>query len=180
MKFTDAVNEGIEKRNWDYLEKWITENSSFTFEFANDSEHTDFPKHIFQEILSFLKRNDFLSSPGASNMLRVIEYDWGMFSDEQKVLLVSCLENAYADLKDALAWFIVSEILGHYAASDQSFQSLCDLSIVKDESARSLIPMGFSLIMKRNHDLSAKAYEEIKRMSRDPSDQVRREAVSFL
>jgi hypothetical protein len=141
-----------------------------------------FSEHNFELILALLDRRELLEMDGSFYILRVLENDWELLSDEQKQRLLPALETAYGLFKDWMSWFAISELLGEYFGDEQALQSLSRLKTVRAEGPRSLVPHGLEHIVKgaRDEDLASRAYTELLSMRNDPSEQVREEAKLSL
>jgi hypothetical protein len=180
--FEAAVREGIATGAWDRLEDWILEGCTFVHTHGTPARGDRFSEEVFQRIVSLLDQVDFLGADGASNVLRILESEWGLLTAQQREQLLPILLEAYPKFKDWMAWFLISEILGAYYVTPEALDALRQLKTCPIETARSLIPMGLEGIVKNSPDggLASRAYQELIAMRNDPSEQVRAEVQTSL
>ena len=119
----------------------------------------------------------------------LFEYDWGLLTDCQKQEIVEVLEEVYPTLREEMALFVTSELLGRFGCNRSSLSALSRLAIrLKNESspgselARALLPVGLNYIARDGADpsLRADALEQLRRLGQDESQAIRDEAREML
>jgi hypothetical protein len=160
-----AASDGTRLREYAYMMETFTLGMEY------------FPEPSFELILTLLKRRELLEMDGSFYILRVLENDWDLLSDDQKERLLPALETAYGLFYDWMSWLVISELLGEYFGDEQALGSLSRLKTLHAEGPRSLVPHGLEHIVKGACDegLASKAYTELLDMRKDPSEQVRNE-----
>jgi len=141
-----------------------------------------FPEHTFQLLLELMTQTKFLELTGSWRLLSSLENMWDLLSGPQKGRLLPVLECAYPMLKDWMAWFVISELLGEYFMNEESLEVLNRLKTIEPEGPRSLVPHGFEHIAKdsKEPDLAKRAYLILLQMRNDPSKEVRDEVELSL
>lgn len=180
--FEAAVREGVATGKWGRLEDWIREECTFVDSEGTPSEGDSFSGEVFQSILSLLRQQDFLDADGSFNVLRILEHEWVLLSDPRREQLLPALVEAYPQFKDWMSWFVISELLGDYYVTPAALDALRKLKGCRDETARSLVPMGLGDMVKKSpdKDLAGRAYRELLGMRNDPSEAVRGEVETSL
>lgn len=180
--FRELVEDALLQGNWTHLKDWISDHSSFTFDGETLPGDGTFDQGIFEEIIALLNRDSFLHSNGSSNVLLFFEYDWAILTGEQKKQLLPAIVLAYPKLRDQLSWYVISELLGCFFADKGALDALHQLKSVADDNQRSLVPTGLERLIKNSSDSAVRenAYNELKEMKNDPSDEVRQEVEFSL
>jgi hypothetical protein len=177
-QFQQAVDQGVQHGDWSLLETWGLRYSSDTFDSGAPKGTAPFCDGIYRRILGLLTQQEFLGANDSFNVLWVLEKNWSILSDDQKLELLPALVEAYPKLRDETAWFVISELLGRFYCDERAFQALCQLKAsVTEEGPRSLIPMGFERIIRgtESNDLRARALSQLNELKDDPSEEVRDE-----
>jgi len=180
--FRELVEDALLQGKWTHLKDWISDHSSFTFDGETLPEDGTFDQGVFEEIIALLNRDSFLHSNGSSNVLLFFRYDWAILTGEQKKQLLPAIVLAYPKLRDQLSWYVISELLGRFSADKGALDALHELKSVADDNQRSLIPTGLERLIKNSNDAAVRedAYNELKEMKNDPSDEVRQEVELSL
>jgi hypothetical protein len=146
------------------------------------SEGVSFSSEVLDNILTLLRQQDFLDADGSFNVLRILEHEWVLLSGAQKEQLLPALLEAYPKFKDWMSWFMISELLGDYFVTHAALDGLRQLKGCRNETARSLVPMGLGDMVKKSpdKDLAGRAYRELIGMQNDPSEAVRGEVETAL
>ena len=175
--FAEAVALGVSSGEWGGLEAWIFDESRFCYNYEDCHDDDPFDDAVFDLIVGLLGQDDYLGSPGSFNVLRIVEYDWGRFSENQKSVLLAALEAAYPVFNDPMSWFLSAEILGEYFCDRNSLEALLRLKRIEGEGARSQVAFGLGLLARKASDegVAAQAAEHLGRMTDDPSAVVKGE-----
>ena len=175
--FLAALERGLTAGDWSLLEKWISRESSFSFNYDSHDPNDVFDEAIFERIVQALASQDLQKAQGASSLLQILEYDWSRLSTRQRNRLLLALEQSFSKFEDEMCWFLIVELLGKYYLNAEALSVLIRLKTVEAEAPRSLIPVGLSYIVNRteNKILFEKAYLELVQMRSDSSEQVRQE-----
>ena len=178
--FDDAINLGVASADWSRMEKWIVENSSFVYD--NFTEEANFPEDVFGSIINLFNQKKFLDAEGSHNVLSIIESDWAILTNQQKERLMPLLEKSYYHFRDAMSWFLISEIFGRFYCNEASLQTLCRLNYGQQLEASSLLPMGIHYVATSCPDAHVReaAVNALKRMSNDSNELTSEEASKFL
>ena len=174
--YNKAVYKGIETGDWNFLESCFIEMSEY------EGDPSVFPEGVFEQITQLLSTTCFLQATGSHNVLRLLQYDWDILSDDQKQKLLSLFEESYFKFKDTLSCFLIAEILGLRYCNAESLDLLNKLSMGALEDVRVFIPMGFFNIASNssNAQLRIESYRALARMRNDISAIVRAEATNLL
>lgn len=142
-----------------------------------------FPENHFRFLCSLMRSRSFHRSKAAKHVLFLfIGVDhWNHLSSNQKRRLLCEIERLYPKVT-ASAWylcFLATVLLGENFRNEQALNALLRLARVPREHARSLIPHGLEHIVtdSGNPALTAIALDKLRKMSEDPSAQVRYEVA---
>jgi hypothetical protein len=179
--FDQAISRGLSKGEWKGLERWITQNSTFSYNYGAGRQ-SPFPNELFTRVVHLLTDARFLSAKRSSTLFRIIEYDWSTTTSEQRELLLGKLEEAFPRLADPLSRFLISEILGQYYANQGSLEALQRLTRTADADALCFLVVGLEYLARKRDSpqLARDACSELKRLASDPSGEVRAEAEGAL
>jgi hypothetical protein len=180
-EFIEAVEVGLQTGDWSGVDAFVTDNSSFTYDFEVPPDLEPFDEAMFAELLMLLSSERFRGAEGTSSVLILLEYDWGILTPSQRTQLMPAMVDAYPHLADCLSVFIVAELLGAYYCDARSLSALIGLKNVQSESHRALVVMGLRAIVKNTDDpdLALRARAELLSMREDPSVEVRQELEGY-
>lgn len=136
-----------------------------------------FSDALFESLLEIMRRPDYLTLDGSWYLLRIFENKWDYLSEEQRSKLIPALEDAYGKLRDWMACFVISELLGKLVSDERALDTLSRLKNLKNTTARSMVPHALELLVRRspNRDLAERAFQEIREMQSDPTQEVIKE-----
>ena len=154
-KFRKLVYYCMENNRWDEFEEWMTENSSFTFNFEDDHHYNNLFNELYNVIEDIIKLPKFLSLDESSPLFRYIEYEWTNVREEEKERIAKLFEEVFCKLKDSVSRFLICEILGGYFCDRRAFSVLG--KIMKEGSeycpdATELSVMGLRAIERKSDD----------------------------
>jgi hypothetical protein len=176
------VEVGLQSGGWSGVDAFVTDNSSFTYDFEVPPGLKPFDDALFNQLLTLISRERFLQAEGTSSVLILLEYDWGILTPSQRTQLMPAMVDAYPHLADCLSVFIVAELLGACYCDARSLNALIGLKNVQSESHRALVVMELRAIVKKTDDpeIALRAHAEMLSMRADPSDVVKRELEAYL
>lgn len=135
-----------------------------------------FPDEVFQLIANLLNQNYFLESEESRHILYLLRSNFDLLSETQKNVIFLELKNSYANFRDWMSWFTISEIFGECFQNEQALQALRELKQINNEHPRSFIAHGLEHIAKsQDYNLARKALDELVLLKNDPSERVRYE-----
>ncbi|HJZ67957.1 MAG TPA: hypothetical protein VKF81_07545, partial [Blastocatellia bacterium] len=114
--------------------------------------------------------------------LNIFQYRFRKLSRLQKERLLNFIQVYFAQFRDRMAWFTISEILGEQYRDESAYEVLCRLRSTKQFEPRSFVPHGFEHVIRESGDilLSRTAIGQLYEMTKDRSKYVRREAEISL
>lgn len=181
--FDKALKNGLTTGDWSMVNEWIIEYSSFSYNFGPTEGSSSFNQKVFTRILNLLSDKEFVSNENSSIVLSILEYDWSIFSDKQKVRLLPALESAYPDLVDWKAKFLIAKLLGDYLSDQKALHALTSMCALDDNVSRTAAVMGLHYLAAKDNQgeqLVISAYAAISQLKDDFSEVVRAEAERAL
>jgi hypothetical protein len=177
-----AVSGAITSGSWSAVESWCARNCTFVFDQARTGEEGALPDELVGMIVELLADDSFLLSKGASNLLLVLDYEWGRLSAPQRARLLRPLVLAYERFVDPLAWFVVAELLGRFFASPAALEALGRLRIARKARARASVAVGLGYLARGagGRSLARAARAMLAEMTEDRAKLVRQEAQAEL
>src|SRR5437867_12216254 len=90
--FRAAVAKGVSAGDWRAFEGWCHRNCTYVSDATATDHVAPLPDDIVEAVLNLLDDPSFLGAQGASDVLFVIECEWGRVSPRPRARLVAALE----------------------------------------------------------------------------------------
>lgn len=137
---------------------------------------------LFDDLIAMLKSDKFRRLSESIGGIKLFEYNIQFLSDDQKWQLQSVLTESVSELEDSVSAFLAVELIAEIWADSRSLEALLQLGKAASEHTLALAVHGFDWLAKKTDkiDIKDKCLEELRCLSKNPSNLVRSEAIVAL
>ncbi len=136
------------------LESVVCDFAEFCYKETTDIVMDEFVvEFLIDEMLS----NKFQVMDEGYKLLMILEYNWSAFEKTAKAAILDAINMSYNSYTDPMAWFVLSEVLGKYYCSRESFNVLKNLINHSGDGPRSQVAYALEQIIKHSNDLTLRS-----------------------